>query len=216
MRIVVLGPPGSGKGMQAEKVSDKYGVPHIATGDMLRDAVAEGTELGEKAKGYMDRGELVPDELVVAITGERLRRQDCHKGFLLDGFPRTKAQAEALERILASMSTRLDVVINLNVDEEEIVKRLTKRRTCRRCGAIYHLIFSPPKRDGVCDDCGGELYRRSDDSEETVRKRLRVYKAKTESLVDYYIERGLLRDIDGNPSVEEVFRNICEALKGKR
>lgn len=212
MRIVFLGPPGSGKGTQAEGVSEKYGIPHIATGDILRDEIARDTELGREIKGYVDRGDLVPDEIVLQIARERLRGDDCREGFLLDGFPRTRAQAEALDRILESMGVKLDAVINLNVDEEEIVRRLTSRRTCRCCGAIYHLIFNPPKRHGVCDNCGGELYQRTDDYEETVKERLKTYKAKTEPLLNYYRERGLLMDVDGSPGAEEVSRNVGKAL----
>ncbi len=212
MNLILLGPPGAGKGTQAKMISEKYGIPQIATGDILREAVAKGTELGKKAKEYMDRGELVPDEIVIGIVKERLKQPDCEKGFILDGFPRTLAQAEALDKMLEELGKKLDAVINIDVSEEEIVKRIVNRRTCRNCGAVYHLIFNPPKVEGKCDKCGGELYQRDDDKEETVRERLRVYRERTEPLIEYYKKKGLLYDVDGTKDIEGVFKQIDEIL----
>ncbi|RLF16089.1 MAG: adenylate kinase [Thermoprotei archaeon] len=212
MRLIIFGAPGAGKGTQAQLLSSRLGIPQVATGDILREAVKKGTELGRLAKQYMDRGELVPDEVVIGIVEERLKQPDCSKGFILDGFPRTIKQAEALDRILAKLGVKLDAVINLEVDEEEVVKRITNRRTCRNCGAVYHLIFNPPKNDEVCDKCGGPLYQRDDDKEETVRNRLRVYREQTQPLLKFYEERGLLKNVNGNLSIEEVFKEILSAL----
>ncbi|RLF09883.1 MAG: adenylate kinase [Thermoprotei archaeon] len=212
MRLVIFGPPGAGKGTQAKMLSEKLGVPHIATGDIFREAVKAGTELGRLAKQYMDRGELVPDEVVIGIVEERLRRPDCSKGFILDGFPRTIKQAEVLDEMLQKMGVKLDAVVNLEVSEDEVVKRISLRRTCRNCGAIYHLITNPPKKEGVCDKCGGELYQRDDDREETVRSRLRVYRQQTEPLLKFYEQRGLLKNVDGEKRIEEVFKEILAAL----
>jgi len=212
LRLVIFGPPGAGKGTQAKMLSEKLGVPHIATGDIFREAVKAGTELGRLAKQYMDRGELVPDEVVIGIVEERLRRPDCSKGFILDGFPRTIKQAEVLDEMLQKMGVKLDAVVNLEVSEDEVVKRISLRRTCRNCGAIYHLITNPPKKEGVCDKCGGELYQRDDDREETVRSRLRVYRQQTEPLLKFYEQRGLLKNVDGEKRIEEVFKEILAAL----
>ncbi len=213
MNIIMLGPPGAGKGTQAKMLVEEFGIPQISTGDMLRAAVAEGTELGKKAKEYMDRGQLVPDEVVIGIVRERLSKPDCHKGFILDGFPRTVPQAEALDKILQEMGKRIDCVINIVVPDEEILKRLTGRRTCRKCGAMYHVEFNPPKKEGVCDKCGGELYQRDDDKEETIRKRLEVYKAQTEPLVDYYKKKGVLVNIDGTKTIQEIYQDILKVLR---
>lgn len=214
MNIIMLGPPGAGKGTQAKMLVEEFGIPQISTGDMLRAAVAEGTELGKKAKEYMDKGQLVPDEVVIGIVRERLSKPDCEKGFILDGFPRTVPQAEALDKILQEMGKKIDYVINIVVPDEEILKRLTGRRTCRKCGAMYHVVFNPPKKEGVCDKCGGELYQRDDDKEETIRKRLEVYKAQTEPLVDYYKKKGVLVDIDGTKGIQEIYQDILKVLKG--
>ncbi|WP_457548741.1 adenylate kinase [Archaeoglobus sp.] len=213
MNIILLGPPGGGKGTQAKKIVEKYGVPHIATGDILREAVAKGTELGKKAKEYMDRGELVPDEIVIGIVRERLKQPDCEKGFLLDGFPRTIKQAEALDEMLKELGKSIDVVIYIDVPEEEVVKRITYRRTCRNCGAVYHLIYAPPKEDNKCDKCGGELYQRDDDKEEVVRQRFKVYMENTAPLIEYYEKKGLLYRVDGTKSIDEVFAQIDEILQ---
>ncbi len=216
LNLIIFGPPGAGKGTQAEKLVEKFGVQHVSTGDMLREAVAKQTELGKKAKGYMDRGELVPDEVVIGIVEEKLKQLSYEKkGFLLDGFPRTLAQAEALDQLLKKLNIKIDAVINLEVDEEEIVKRLSNRRTCKVCGAVYHLIFNPPKIPGKCDKCGGELYQRDDDREEAIRNRLKVYKKQTEPLVEYYQEKKILKNIDGSKTIEEVAKSIEEVLKNK-
>jgi len=213
MNLILLGAPGAGKGTQAKLISEKYGIPQIATGDILREAVTSGTELGRKAKEFMDRGELVPDEIVIGIVKERLAQPDCENGFILDGFPRTLIQAEALDNILAEMNKKIDAVINIDVSEEEIIKRITYRRTCKKCGAIYHLIYNPPKEDKKCDKCGGELYQRDDDKEETVRERFRVYRERTEPLIDYYKKKGLLHNVDGTKNIKDVFRGIEDVLK---
>ncbi|MBN2028191.1 MAG: adenylate kinase [Actinobacteria bacterium] len=214
MKLILLGPPGAGKGTQAERISARYSIPHISTGDIFRENLKEGTELGLKAREYMDRGELVPDGLVIDIVRDRLEKPDCRDGFILDGFPRTVAQADALKDILAAMGIPLDHVLNIKVPRDVVVKRLTARRTCRSCGSIYHLIYDPPEEEGVCDDCGGELYRRDDDSEETVLARMDEYEEKTQPLIDYYRDEGLLRDINGSVEPGEVFeaiRTIIEA-----
>ncbi len=213
MNLILLGPPGAGKGTQAKRIVEKYGIPQISTGDMFREAVAKGTELGKKAKEYMDRGELVPDEIVIGIVRERLSQPDCEKGFILDGFPRTIAQAEALDEMLDDMGRKIDAVINIVVPDEEIMKRIVYRRVCKECGAVYNLIYSPPKQDGVCDKCGGELYQRDDDKEETVRERLRVYKEQTEPLINYYSQKEVIHDIDGTKDIEEVWKQIEDVLE---
>ncbi|RLI87126.1 MAG: adenylate kinase [Archaeoglobales archaeon] len=213
MNIILLGPPGGGKGTQAKKIVEKYGIPHIATGDILRDAVAKGTELGKKAKEYMDRGELVPDEIVIGIVEERLKQPDCEKGFLLDGFPRTLKQAEALDDMLKGLNRKIDVTIYIDVPEEEVVRRIANRRSCKRCGAVYHLIYAPPKEPNKCDKCGGELYQRDDDKEETVRQRFKVYMENTAPLIEYYEKKGLLYRVDGTKSIDEVWSQIEDVLK---
>ena len=215
MNLIFLGPPGSGKGTQAKMLVDKYGIPQISTGDILREAVKEGTPLGKEAKKYMDEGKLVPDEVVVGIVRERLKEPDCTKGFILDGFPRTIPQAEALDKTLQEMGKGIDHVLSLEVDREELVRRLSGRRTCKKCGAMYHIIFDPPKKDGVCDRCGGELYQRDDDKEETIRERLRVYEEQTAPLIEYYRKKGLLRPINGVGKIEEIFARIRETIEGK-
>ncbi len=213
MNLILLGAPGAGKGTQAKMIAEKYGLAHIATGDILREAVAKGTKLGMKAKEYMDRGELVPDEIVIGIVRERFKEPDCQKGFILDGFPRTLPQAEALDKMLEELGMKVDAVINIAVPEEEVVRRIAYRRTCRKCGAVYHLIYAPPKEDNRCDKCGGELYQREDDKEETVRERYRVYRERTEPLIEYYRKKGLLYEVDGTKSIEEVFKQIEEILE---
>nr|5G3Z_A Chain A, ADENYLATE KINSE [synthetic construct] len=214
MNLVLMGLPGAGKGTQAEKIVEKYGIPHISTGDMFRAAIKEGTELGLKAKSFMDKGELVPDEVTIGIVRERLSKDDCKKGFLLDGFPRTVAQAEALDNILKELGKKLDYVINIEVPKEELMERLTGRRICKTCGATYHLIFNPPKVEGVCDKCGGELYQRADDNEETVANRLDVNMKQTQPLLDFYEEKGYLRNIDGQQDINKVFADIDALLGG--
>ena len=215
MRIALLGPPGSGKGTQGEVLRNRLGIPHISSGDLLRDAVARGTDLGRAAKGYMDRGELVPDELVLGMIRERLAANG-DGGWLLDGFPRTVAQAEALDRLLASAGGPLQHVVSLGVAKDDVVVRLGGRRTCGKCGALYHTKFKPPKTPDVCDACGGALTTRRDDEEATIRARLDVYDRQTAPLLDYYRNRGLLRDIDGAGAPAEVSHRIVEALGARR
>lgn len=210
--VILLGPPGSGKGTQAEKIADEFNVCHISTGDILRESISEKTELGMIAKSYIDKGELVPDDVVVRIIENRLKMSDCSDGFLLDGFPRTLAQAEALEKILQRLGVKLDGVIMLNVKGEELLKRLINRRTCKVCNKIHHLIFNPPKKEGYCDQCGGELYQRDDDREETVKNRLNVYMMQTEPLIEFYRKKGLLFEVDGNKSINDVFKDISLIL----
>ena len=212
MRLVLLGPPGSGKGTQAQRLVERYKIPQISTGDIFRQAVRDQTELGKRAKEYMDRGELVPDEVVVGMVEERLGQSDCKNGFILDGFPRTIAQAEALDKLLAGKGEKLDAVLEISVPDEEVVKRLSGRRTCRQCGAMYHIEFNPPKESGKCDKCGGELYQRDDDKEEVIKSRLQVYHSQTAPLIEYYQKEGLLNKIDGLGGIEEVFARIVDAL----
>lgn len=212
MNLVLMGLPGAGKGTQAEKIIDKYAIPHISTGDMFRAAIKEETELGLKAKSFMDKGELVPDEVTIGIVRERLSKDDCKNGFLLDGFPRTVAQAEALENILSSLGKRLDYVINIEVDREILTERLTGRRICENCGATYHLVFNPPKTEGVCDKCGGPLYQRPDDNAETVGNRLDVNMKQIRPLLDFYEEKGYLRNVNGQQDIHQVFADIDQLL----
>lgn len=212
MVILFLGAPGAGKGTQASIISRKLGIPHISTGDIFREAVTQGTELGKKAKEYMDKGELVPDEIVIGIVKERLSKDDCKDGFVLDGFPRTVAQAEALDLVLSDLGKNLNFVFNVKVSEDEIVRRLTGRRTCKKCNAVYHIEFNPPKQENVCDICGGELYQRDDDKEETVRNRIKVYNEKTATLIDYYRRKEILFDINGELPVEKVTEDILNHL----
>ncbi|MBA4537036.1 adenylate kinase [Bacillus aquiflavi] len=214
MNLVLMGLPGAGKGTQAEKIVEKHHIPHISTGDMFRAAISEGTELGLKAKAFMDKGELVPDEVTIGIVRERLGKGDCEKGFLLDGFPRTVAQAEALENILADLNKSIDYVININVDQSILTERLTGRRICKSCGATYHLLFNPPSKTGVCDRCGGELYQRADDNEETVKNRLEVNMNQAQPLLSFYKEKGYLRNIDGQQHIDKVFTDVEQLLGG--
>jgi len=216
VRVAFLGPPGAGKGTQARELAREWGVPQIATGDMLREAVAAKTPLGLEAKRYMDQGALVPDEVVVGATAERLAAPDAARGFILDGFPRTIAQAEALARLLKDAGHALDVVLYFDVSEPELLRRLTGRRVCRACGHTYHLTSSPPKRAGVCDACGGELYQRVDDSEATVRNRLEVYRKQTAPLLDYYRQRNVLTTVSGEGSIEEIRDAIRAAVGAAR
>ena len=212
MRVILLGPPGAGKGTQAEKLVENLGIPHISTGDMFRKAITEGTDLGKEAKSYMDQGKLVPDEVTIGIVRERLSEPDCQKGFLLDGFPRTVAQADALNEILAQLNTKLDAVLNIVVIRDALIERLTGRRVCKACGSTYHVLFKPSKDGHICEKCQGQLYQRHDDSIETVGKRLDVYEEQTSPLIAYYREKGLLVDIDGSQSMEQVQEDISRAL----
>ncbi len=213
MRLILLGPPGAGKGTQAKLLMSRLGVPQVSTGDMLRQSVADGTDLGRKAKSFMGRGALVQDEVVIGIIEERLRQPDCKGGYILDGFPRTLAQAEALSKALMSLSASLDRVLSVEVPEDDLVKRLAGRRVCRGCGSMFHVDTHPPRRIGVCDKCGDALYQRDDDKEETIRHRLRVYLEQTEPLIAYYEKRGLLTQIDGRGTIEEISQRIDRALQ---
>jgi adenylate kinase len=213
MNLILLGPPGAGKGTQAKMMVKQYGIPQISTGDMLREAVREGSPMGTKAKGYMDSGSLVPDDVVIGIVGERVAQPDCERGFLLDGFPRTTAQADALQTLLSQQGLNIDHVLSIEVDDEELIKRLPGRRTCRDCQEPYHIIFSPPKNDDKCDQCGGELYQRDDDKEEPIRNRLNTYKRQTEPLIDYYAKKGLLRPVDGLGNPDVIFGLIKRAVQ---
>jgi adenylate kinase len=216
MRVIFLGPPGAGKGTQARRAAARWEVPQIATGDVLREAVAAGTGLGGQAKRYMDAGELVPDAIIIGLAGEVLDRPAARKGFVLDGFPRTLAQAEALARLLEERGLALDRVVLFRIDDADLIARLTGRRVCRQCGRNYHLTFSPPARPGVCDACGGELYQRTDDEEATVRRRLAVYQRDTRPLVEYYRDRGLLAEIPAGAAVDAVFDAVLKATEDGR
>lgn len=212
MNLVLLGPPGTGKGTQAVKIADYFNIPHISTGDMFRRAVAQKTELGEKAKSYMEKGQLVPDEIVIGIVKQRLDEADCQSGFLLDGFPRTVAQAEALDKALMAQKRQLDFVLNIKTSAEEIIKRLTGRRVCPTCSSVYHLSFKPPQSNLVCDNCKAKLVQREDDKEEIVKKRLQVYEEQTSPLLAYYSKTGKLKQINGEKAVDEVFAEIKAVL----
>lgn len=212
LRAVLLGPPGAGKGTQAVRLVEKYEIPHISTGDIFRKNIKEGSELGKKAQEYMNAGALVPDELVVDLVKDRLQQDDCKNGFLLDGFPRTIFQAEKLDEFLSESNQKMDIVINLKVEKEALIKRLTGRRVCKDCGASYHIVNVPPKKEGVCDICGGELIQRKDDNIETVENRINVYEDQTAPLIGYYKEAGSLVDFDGEASLDEVFDAIVQAI----
>jgi adenylate kinase len=215
VRIAFLGPPGAGKGTQARELAREWSVPHIATGDMLREAVAAGTTLGREAKAYMDKGALVPDDVIIGMIAERLREPDARAGFLLDGFPRTLAQAEGLERLLKDLNQPLERVVYFDVPEPELIRRLTGRRVCRSCGHSFHVVSNPPRREGVCDLCGGELYQRVDDSDDTVRNRLAVYRKQTAPLLDWYAGKGLLGSIEGTGSIAEIGRRVKDAARSR-
>lgn len=213
MYILLMGPPGAGKGTQAEKLIREYGIPQISTGDMFRAAVKSGTALGKEAKSYMDKGALVPDSVTVGIVKERLAQDDCKKGWILDGFPRTTAQASALDAILHDLGIQLTAVLDFNVNRDDLVKRVSGRLVCRQCGASFHKEFRSPKQEGVCDNCGGELYQRADDNEVTVRERLAVYDTSTKPLIDYYKVSGRYYEINGDQSMDKVFADVQAALK---
>jgi adenylate kinase len=214
VHVVLLGPPGAGKGTQARMLGERFGVPHIASGDLLREAVRRRNSLGKQARGYMGKGNLVPDDLVLKLIEERLQKPDAQKGFVLDGFPRNVAQAETLKKLLDSSGLSLDKVLALDVPDDEIVKRISGRRTCRKCGAMYHMIYDPPRNIGVCNECNGELYQREDDAEDTVRMRLEVYAGSTRPLLDHYERAGLLARIDGVGRPAEIAERILAALDG--
>ncbi len=215
MYILLMGPPGAGKGTQAAELVAEFHIPHISTGDMFRAAVKEGTELGKQAKACMDAGQLVPDSITIGIVKERLAKPDCHKGFILDGFPRTTEQANALDCTLTDLGIKLDRVININVPVGELVNRMTGRRICKGCGATFHVTFNPSAKGAQCDKCDGELYQRADDTVETVTKRLTVYSDQTKPLIEYYEDKGLYTEIDGRQLIEKVFSDIVTSLRGE-
>jgi len=215
LRLILMGPPGCGKGTQGKKLEAKYGVPQLSTGDALRQAVRDRTETGLKAKEYMDAGGLVPDDVIIGIVRERLSAPDCKNGYILDGFPRTIGQAEALDTMLSKQNVTLTAVVNLEVPDEVLIERLSGRRQCRKCGLGYHVKFNPPKVEGVCDACGGELYQRDDDNESTVRSRLEVYKRDTAPLLDYYAAKGILANIPGVGNIEDIYSRICSLIDEK-
>ncbi|MEG1821736.1 MAG: adenylate kinase [Clostridiales bacterium] len=215
MRLVLLGPPGAGKGTQAASLVDKYNIVHISTGDLLRAAVKEGTPLGLEAKGYMESGQLVPDSLILGLMEERIRKEDCQEGFLLDGFPRTPAQADALAEMLKKLGQELDAVLNIDVPSEKLMERLTGRRVCKSCGATYHKVFNPSAKGESCEKCGSALYQRADDTEETVKARLDVYQNQTAPLIAYYTNVSLIKNINGDQNITKVLEDIASALGGK-
>lgn len=211
MNIILLGPPGAGKGTQAKKISEKFTLPHISTGDILRDNISKNTALGIKAKSYMDKGELVPDDLLVDIIKVRLSKPDCSSGFMLDGYPRTIPQADYLGKILTDSGKEIDIVLNIHVGDEELINRLSGRRMCS-CGTSYHVMFNPPEKEGICDSCKGELYHRDDDKPETVKNRLVAYEKQTQPLIDYYNKKALLSTIDGAKDIPDIFEDIAKVL----
>ena len=213
MKIIMLGAPGAGKGTQAKKIAEKYQIPHISTGDIFRANIKNGTELGKKAKTYMDQGLLVPDELVCDLVVDRVQQDDCKKGYILDGFPRTIPQAESLDAALSRLGEAVDYAINVEVPDENIVKRMGGRRACVGCGATYHLVYAAPKKEGICDNCGAELILRDDDKPETVKKRLTVYHDQTQPLIDYYKKAGILKSVDGTQDLNKVFEDIEAVLE---
>lgn len=212
MRIIMLGAPGAGKGTQAKKIAAKYGIPHISTGDIFRANIKNGTELGKKAKTYMDQGLLVPDELTCDLVVDRIKQDDCKNGFILDGFPRTIPQAEVLDKALAELGESIDYAIDVDVPDENIVKRMSGRRACVSCGATYHVVHVPPKKEGICDRCGSELILRDDDKPETVKNRLDVYHKQTQPLIDFYTKKGVLKTVDGTVDMQDVFKAIVAIL----
>ena len=212
MKIIMLGAPGAGKGTQAKQIADKYSIPHISTGDIFRANIKNGTELGKKAKQYMDQGALVPDELTCDLVMDRIQQDDCKNGFVLYGFPRTIPQAEALDAALGKINEKMDYAIDVDVPDENIVNRMSGRRACLNCGATYHLVSIPPKVEGICDRCGSEIVLREDDKPETVQKRLKVYHEQTQPLIDYYKNQGILKSVDGTQPMDEVFKAIVTIL----
>lgn len=212
MNLILLGPPGAGKGTQAAKIVEKYNIPHISTGDIFRENIKNGTKLGKKAQSYMNKGELVPDSLVIEIAEDRLRKDDCKDGFLLDGFPRTVEQAVALDAFLADEGKKVDHVLDIDVEKPELMKRITGRRVCQACGATFHITGMPPKKEGICDKCGGELIQRADDTEETAENRIEVYNSQTKPLLDYYDRAGNIAHLDGSIGLNQLFAQITQIL----
>jgi adenylate kinase len=215
MRLILLGAPGSGKGTQAKKLMERYSIPEISTGEILRKAVADGTPLGRDAKVFMDRGELVIDSIVLGLIHARLKKEDCGKGYIIDGFPRNEAQAVSLDKMLSAIGSPVSVTVSIDVDQNELIKRMSGRRICKLCGQVYNLYFLPPKKNHICDRCGGDFYQRDDDREETIRKRLDVYESQKSPLAAYYRRKGILKTITGTGSVEDIFRKVCAAVEGK-
>ena len=215
MRLVLLGPPGAGKGTQAASMVEKYNIVHISTGDLLRAAVKAGTELGKEAKGYMESGQLVPDTLILGLVEERIQKEDCQEGFLLDGFPRTPAQADALDEMLKKLGQKLDAVVNIEVPLDKLMVRLTGRRVCKKCGATYHVAFNPSPKGDLCGACGDALIQRADDTKATVKNRLDVYEQQTAPLIDYYTNAGIIKNINGDQDIKKVLEDIAIALGGK-
>lgn len=213
MKIIMLGAPGAGKGTQAIKIAEKYNIPHVSTGDIFRANIKGGTDLGKEAKSYMDKGQLVPDELTVRILLDRVAKDDCKDGYVLDGFPRTIAQADALDKAVAALGEKVDYAIDVDVPDENIVKRMSGRRACLKCGATYHIEHVPPKKEGVCDSCGSELVQRADDKPETVLERLNVYHEQTQPLIEYYGKKGILKSVDGTQDMQVVFEDIVKILE---
>lgn len=212
MKIIMLGAPGAGKGTQAKKIAEKYQIPHVSTGDIFRSNIKEGTQLGRKAKEYMDQGALVPDELTIGMLMDRIQQEDCSNGYVLDGFPRTIPQAESLQKAITEMGQKIDFAINVDVPDENIINRMSGRRACISCGATYHIVYNPSKIAGICDVCGSELVLRDDDKPETVKKRLAVYHDQTRPLIDYYKEAGVLVNVDGTQELNKVFSDITDIL----
>ena len=212
MKIIMLGAPGAGKGTQAKQIADKFSIPHISTGDIFRANIKEVTELGQKAKGYMDAGELVPDELVCDLVVDRIQKEDCANGFILDGFPRTIPQAEVLDKAVTELNDKIDYAIDVDVPDENIINRMSGRRACLKCGATYHIVNVPPKKEGICDSCGSELVIRDDDKAETVKKRLETYHEQTQPLIEYYTKKGILKSVDGTQPMDKVFDDITAIL----
>lgn len=215
MRLILLGAPGSGKGTQARKLKERYSIPEISTGEILRKAVADGTPLGRDAKAFMDRGELVVDSIVLGLMHENLRKEDCRRGYIIDGFPRNEVQAVSLDKMLSGLGAPVTVTVSIEVDKDELVERMSGRRICRRCGQVYNIYFLPPRKNHICDKCGGDFYQRDDDREETIRKRLDVYEAQKSALTDYYRKKGILKTITGSGSVSDIFQKVCAAIEGK-
>jgi len=213
MHLLLMGPPGAGKGTQAAELVKEFSIPHISTGDMFRAAIKEGTEMGKQAKAFIDAGNLVPDEVTIGIVRDRLAKEDCKQGFILDGFPRTVAQADALATILAELGLKLTRVLNISVPSEELIARAVGRRICKKCGGTYHVEFNPPKAEGICDACGGELYQRADDTPETMGNRLQKYEESTKPLIDYYKKAGLYTEIDGRQAIDKVTKDLIASLK---
>jgi len=214
MRLVLLGAPGSGKGTQAKKLMGHFSIPEVSTGEILRKAVDDSTPLGNDARSFMEKGELVPDSIVLGLVHARLKQQDCNKGYIIDGFPRNEAQAAALDKMLSAIGAPITAVVSIEVSRDDLIKRMSGRRICKSCGQVYNIHFLPPRKEGTCDSCGGDFFQRNDDKEDTIKKRLDVYEARKASLIEYYGKRGMLKSITGTGPVHEVFRKVCDAVEG--